>query len=54
MAKPSVHICQLHFGALQYPLDRTVHAVANPACDALLWIVRSGAPWRDMPERLGA
>ena len=54
MAKPSARIRQLHFGALQYQLDRTVHPVANPACDALLWVARAGPPWRDIPEQLGA
>ena len=35
IAEPSAHVCQLLFGALQHQLDRTIHAVANPPCDAL-------------------
>ena len=26
----------------------------RPFFDALLWMARTGAPWRDLPERLGA
>ena len=25
----------------------------RPIVDALLWLARTGAPWRDLPERYG-
>ena len=31
----------------------TVHAATTRFVDALLWMARSGARWRDLPERFG-
>ncbi len=39
--------------------ERTRHTIGRPSHDVrttlngILWIARSGAPWRDLPERYG-
>ena len=43
----------------KYFTERNEHTMGRPSIDnrtvlnGILWILRSGAPWRDLPERYG-
>ena len=38
----------------KYGVSRVVHAKINRTIlNGIIWIARSGAPWRDLPERYG-